>query len=426
MENQTSTYDEHWMRKFLPIWGAQIFSLLGSGLVQFALVWWITQKTGSASLLAMGTFVALLPEVFLAPFAGALVDRFNRRTVMIVADAVIAFFTLGLALLFAFDLIQIWHIFVVMFLRSLGGIFHWPAMQASTSLMVPNKHLSRIAGMNQALRGGLNIVAPPLGALLMSLLQFYQVISIDVITAILAITPLLFIRIPQPVRNDKVEMVTPKIIFRDVKEGFRYLKNWRGMLYLSFLAALLNFLLAPAGTLMPLMVTQHFQKGVWELSLVESAMGIGVVVGGLTLGTWGGFKNKMNTSLMGVIGIGLGVLLFGLAPSSWFWMSVVGAATLGFMNPMANGPLMAIMQSKIAPEMQGRVMNLSSSLCTMMMPISLAISAPVAELIGLRIWYWVGGALVVLVGAAAYFVPAIMTLDSSPSPEITANTVTEA
>ena len=134
----------------------------------------------------------------------------------------------------------------------------------------------------------------------------------------------------------------------------------------------------------------------------------------------------MNTSLMGVIGIGLGVLLFGLAPSNWFWMSVVGAAMLGFMNPMANGPLMAIMQSKIAPEMQGRVMNLSSSLCTMMMPISLAISAPVAELIGLRIWYWVGGALVVLVGAAAFFIPSIMTLDSSPSPEVTANAATEA
>ena len=189
METLEKKSEQHWMRKFIPIWSAQIFSLLGSGLVQFALVWWITQKTGSAALLATATLVAVLPEVFLAPFAGALVDRWNRRKVMIVADAIIALFTLVLAVLFALDLVQIWHIFVVMFLRSVGGIFHWPAMQASTSLMVPEKHFSRIAGINQALRGSLSIIAPPLGALLMTLLKFYQVIAMDVITAIIASHP---------------------------------------------------------------------------------------------------------------------------------------------------------------------------------------------------------------------------------------------
>ncbi len=415
MENTISNIDKNWIRKFFPIWGAQIFSLLGSGLVQFALVWYITQKTGSAAMLSLATLAALLPEVLLAPFAGALVDRFNRRYVMIIADGVIALFTVGLALLFAFNLIQIWHIFVVMFLRALGGIFHWPAMQASTALMVPDKHLARIAGVNQALRGGLNIIAPPLGALLMSLLQFYQVISVDVVTAIIAITPLLFIRIPQPVRNDAMEMVTPKTVVRDVVEGFRYLKNWRGMLYLAFIAAILNFMLAPAGTLLPLMVTEHFQKGVWELSLIESVMGIGIVAGGLTLGVWGGFKNKMVTSLVGVVGIGLGVFLFGMSPSNLFWMGAVSAGILGFMNPIANGPLMAIMQSKIAPEMQGRVMGMTNSLCAMMMPLALMISAPVAEYMGLRLWYWLGGLLTMLIGSGAYLIPSIANLDKAQS-----------
>ncbi len=165
MENKAYVVDSNWKRKFLPIWGAQLFSLLGSGLVQFALVWYITLETGSAAVLATATLIALLPDVLLAPFAGAYVDRLNRRVMMIVADSFIALSTLGLVLLFALDLIQIWHIFMVMFLRSLGGIFHWPAMQASTSLMVPDKHLSRFAGLNQAVRGGLNIVASPLGAL---------------------------------------------------------------------------------------------------------------------------------------------------------------------------------------------------------------------------------------------------------------------
>ena len=256
-------------------------------MVQFALIWWITQKTGSAALLATATIVAILPDVLLAPFSGALVDRLNRRVVMIVADASVAFFTLILALLFAFDLVQVWHIFVIMFLRSVGGIFHWPAMQASTSLMVPEKHLARFAGLNQALRGGLNIIAPPLGALLMRYLKFYQVISVDVFTAIIAISPLFFIHIPQPPKMDTTTIITPKIVLRDVVEGFRYIRNWQGMLYLTILAAVLNFLLAPSSSFMPLMVTQHFQKGVWELSLIESVLGIGIVAGGLTPGCLG-------------------------------------------------------------------------------------------------------------------------------------------
>ncbi|MRR29190.1 MFS transporter [bacterium] len=413
MENTTYEIGPNWMKKFIPIWSAQLFSLLGSGLVQFALIWWITQQTGSAAYLAMATMVAVLPEVLLSPFAGALVDRLNRRYVMIAADALIALFTLTLAVLFALDLVQVWHIFVVMFLRALGSVFHWPAMQASTSLMVPEKHLARVAGLNQALRGSLNIVAPPLGALLMSVLKFYQVISVDVITAIIAITPLLFIRIPQPVRVDAGVVLTPKVLLKDVVEGFKYMKNWKGLLYLTFLAAMLNFLLAPAGTLSPLMVTQHFKAGVWELSMIESSMGIGVVIGGLVLGVWGGFKSKIITSLSGVIGIGLGVLVFGIAPANAFWMGVVGMVLLGFMNPIANGPLQAIMQSKVAPEMQGRVMGTTGALCSAMMPLSMVVVAPVAEFLGLRVWYWVGGGLTILIGLAALFIPSIMALDNS-------------
>ncbi len=415
MAVSTTPNEHNWMKKFIPIWSAQIFSLLGSGLVEFALIWWITQKTGSAAMLTTATLVALLPQVFLSPFAGALVDRWNRRKVMILADAIIALFTLSLAILYAFDLVQVWHIFVVMFLRSLGGIFHWPAMSASTALMVPEKHLSRVAGINQALRGSLSIIAPPLGALLMSVLKFYQVISVDVITAIIAITPLLFIRIPQPVRADAQQMVTPSSLWKDLVEGFRYLKTWKGLLYLTMVAAVLNFLLGPAGTLSPLIVTRHFQKGVWELSLLDSIMGVGVVVGGLLLGAWGGFKSKIVTSLSGVVGLGFGIFVFGIAPANMFWLAVVAMGVLGFMSPIANGPLQAIMQSRVPAEMQGRVIGVTSSICTAMMPLSMLIAAPVAEFLGLRVWYWLGGGLVMLIGAAAFFMPAIRALEQGPS-----------
>ncbi|MEN6571347.1 MAG: MFS transporter [Anaerolineaceae bacterium] len=407
-----SRKDNRWMKRFIPIWSAQVFSLLGSGVVQFAFVWWLTQKTGSAAVLTTATLVALLPEVLLSPFAGALVDRWNRRWVMIIADASIALVTLALVVLFALNRVEIWQIYVVLFLRSIGGIFHWPAMQASTTLMVPQEHYSRIAGINQAIRGALNIVAAPLGALLMTLLQFYQVVAVDVVTAAIAITPLLFIHIPQPVHEDAGSMLTPARLFKDIGEGFKFLKAWKGLLYLLLLAALLNFLLAPAGTLMPLLVTKHFGKGVWELSILESALGIGTVAGGLILGAWGGFKKRIVTSLTGVIGLGLGVAIMGLAPANAFIIGAVGCAFLGFMNPIANGPLQAIMQSTVPPEMQGRVMGVTTSVCTAMMPLSMAVAAPVAELLGIRTWFWAGGLLVMLAGGLGLFVPAIMTLES--------------
>lgn len=413
-----------WMKKFLPIWSAQIFSLLGSGLVQFALVWWLTQKTGSATILAMSTFVALLPNVLIAPFAGALVDRWNRRVVMIVADGSIALVTLALVVLFATNRVEVWHIFVVLFLRATGSMFHWPAMQASTSLMVPEKHLSRVAGINQALSGALNIAAPPLGALLMSLLSFYQVISVDIITAIIAITPLFFISIPQPVRKDQEEKISVQLVLRDTADGFRFMKAWPGIMLLTIMAALLNFFLAPVDTFIPLMVTQYFKLGVWELSILQSSVGIGIVVGGLLLGVWGGFKSKVTTSLVGVMGIGLGVILVALAPANLFYVAVVGMVVLGITNPIANGPLMAIMQSKVPPEMQGRVMGFTGSLCSAMMPIAMLVSAPVVDKLGLRAWYWAAGGFTLLMGFAMFFIKPITQLDSAQiaaSPEVVVN-----
>lgn len=413
MNNSSYTIEKRWMGKFIPIWVAQIFSLLGSGLVQFALVWWITKETGSAVYLGIGTFVAILPEVLLAPFAGALVDRYNRRIIMILADGLVALFTLGLAILFALGVAQIWHIFVVMFLRSLGGSFHWSAMQSSTSLMVPEKHLSRVAGITHALHGSLNIAAPPLGALLMGLLQFYQVIAVDVVTAFLAILPLLFIRIPQPVRSDEDKAVTPRVIWQDVVAGFRYLKNWKGLFLLTLIAAFFYFLMTPAFTLIPLMVTEHFKAGVWELSFIESAFGIGLVAGGLILGVWGGFKNKVVTISVGAIGSGVATLLFGLASPQGFWLGASAILLLGIMQSICGGPFLAVIQSRVTPEMQGRVMGSTNSLMTFMMPVSMLVMTPVAELLGLRIWYWVGGILTILIGVSTFFIPTIMNMDAA-------------
>ncbi len=195
---QNPSLPENWAFRFFTVWSGQAFSLFGSSLVQFALVWYLTKESGSATVLATATLVAMLPQIVLGPIAGALVDRLNRRLILIFADAGIMLATLGLVYLFATDRVEIWHIYAIMFARGLGGAFHWPAMQASTSLMVPEKHLARIAGMNQTLQGVINIVAPPTGAILIDAISNQNVLMIDVGTALIAILPLLFIPVPQP------------------------------------------------------------------------------------------------------------------------------------------------------------------------------------------------------------------------------------
>ena len=191
-----------WARRFFAIWTGQAFSLLGSALVQFALIWWLTSSTGSATVLATATLFGVLPQVVIGPFAGALVDRWNRRAVLMAADSLVAVTTLGLILLSAAGLMQVWHIYAAMLLRATFGAFQFPAFGASTSLMVPDAHLARVSGLNQGIHGLMSIVAPPLGALLLGVLPLRAVLAVDLVTAAFALLPLLFIAIPQPAQRD--------------------------------------------------------------------------------------------------------------------------------------------------------------------------------------------------------------------------------
>jgi DHA3 family macrolide efflux protein-like MFS transporter len=397
-----TTENTNWKRPFFTVWIGQAFSLLGSSVVGFALVWYLTQQTGSATILATATLVNLIPGVFLGPFAGALVDRWNRKRVMVVADATVALLTGLLALLFWSGYVQLWHIFVIMFLRSLAGTFHYPAMSASTSLMVPKEQLARVAGMNQTLNGAMSIVSPPLGAFLLAALPIYGVIAVDVVTAAIAVGLLLLITIPQPQTALSVETITPASLLRDVRDGFRYLYKWTGMMIIGASAALINFLFFPAFTFMPLLVIRHFNGGAWELGFIQAAWGVGVITGGITLSVWGGFKKRILTALMGVAGMGVGTLIISLCPPSAYWLAVVGMFLAGFANPIANGPLFAIFQAKIAPEMQGRIFTLIGSVANAMSPLSMVVGAPVANLLGERAWFALAGVGAILMSAFMY------------------------
>lgn len=410
MEDHRSTET---MTRFLVIWVGQLFSLIGSTVAGFAVVWWITQETGSATALATATAASILPGVILGPVAGAYVDRWNRRRVMIVADAAIALVSLLMAFLFWRGAIRLWHIYLINAVRAIGGSFHWPAMQASTSLMVPERHLTRVAGMNQTAHGLQNIVGPPLGALLLSLLPIHSVLLIDVATAAIAVMPLLFIPIPQPRRRR--DGATARSLWGDVFEGVRYVWQWPGLRIIMGMAMLINFVLFPAESLSPLLITEHFAGGALELGWLNSAWGVGVVVGGMALSVWGGFKRKVYTSLTGLVFMGVGFLLIGVAPAWAFLLAVAGNFLAGAMNPIVNGPFFAILQSSVAPELQGRVFTVIGSLSGGIAPLSLAIAGPVADVVGVRTWYVAGGLTCMILGAIAFRIPALIYLEDDPA-----------
>ena len=208
------------------------------------------------------TLLGLLPNIFFSPIAGIWIDRWNRRLVMIFSDSLIAFATLILIVLFATGWVQVWHIYVILLIRAMGGAFHYPSLQASTSLMVPKDQLPRIAGMNHTLVGINNIVAPPLGALLLGLLPMQKVLLIDIGTAALAVGILLFTSIPQPAQHlDESGRVRKTTFWQDLQEGFTYIVRWPGLMAIILLAVSINFLLAPMNSFMPLMVTRIFNGG---------------------------------------------------------------------------------------------------------------------------------------------------------------------
>ncbi len=406
--------DKKWQIRFFSLWAGQAISIFGSQLVQFALVWWLTEETGSATVLATASLVAFLPQVILGPLAGTFVDRWNRRLTMLVADAGIAMATIVLAYLFAQGLVTITWIYVVLFLRSIGGGFHYPAMTAATSLMVPRDQLTRVQGLNQILQGILVVFSAPVGAIAVELLTTQSILMIDVVTAGFSILPLLVMLIPEPVRKADVNGQLEKASFwQDFKAGFIYVASWPGLLMIILLAVLLNFLLTPTTALEPLLITDHFGGGALQLGWFKSAFGGGMLVGGLLLSIWGGFKKRIITSLSGVSLMGVFFMLLGLFPSNLFLGAVGAAFMIAVMMPLVNGPLHAILQATVDADMQGRVFTLVGSMSAGMSPLGLLIAGPVADAFGVRIWYVIAGIACSVTGLAGFLIPAVMGIEEN-------------
>lgn len=420
MTNEPTGPPQPPMRPFLVLWSGQALSILGSQAVQFAIIWWLTAETGSATVLATASLIGLLPPVVLGPFAGALVDRWNRKRVMLVADSAVAAASAALALLFALDSASPGFVFGALLVRAIGATFHGPAMIASTTLMVPERHLTRIQGLNQSLQGGLLIVSAPLGGLLLALLSMAQIlVFVDVGTALIAVAVLAFVRVPQPQAAERTAGERPSVL-REVGAGLRYLRDRPGHRAIIVIGTVINLFLIPAFSLLPLLVFEELRGSALQLAGLNSSLGVGMLAGGLLLGIWGGFRRRIVTTLVALVFFGGATLALGLAPTTvWAAAAMFG---VGALVPLVNGPIQAVLQATVAPELQGRIFTLVGSLAGLAAPIGLVLAAPVAEWFGVRLWYVAGAVACVLMGAGGFLSRAMMQIEETAPDAVDAAT----
>lgn len=399
--------NEKWAPRFFTLWTGEAISLLGSQLVQFAIIWYLTQQTNSATTLAIASLMGLLPQVILSPFIGTWVDRGNRRLILIFADATVAVATLILVVLFSLNLAQIWHIYAMLFVRAVAGGFHQSAFGASVVLLVPRDQLARVQGFNQALYGGLNIISAPLGAFLYGVFPMQGILSIDVLTALIAITIVFFTQIPQPQRGASAQAT----FFQDFVAGFRYILAWRGLTIVLCMVMVINFFYTAAESLTPILISKHFQGSVENLGVWQAMFAIGTILGGILLGTWGGFRKRVVTAQLGLIVLGLSTLLIGFMPPGLLLFALVINTLGGLVLPIVNGSYGAILQSVIAPEMQGRVFAFIMSAATLVSPLGLMIAGPISDLFGVPLWFRIAGATCILMGLAGFFIHEVMQME---------------
>jgi DHA3 family macrolide efflux protein-like MFS transporter len=404
--------NKNWVARFFTLWTGQALSLLGSQLVQFAIIWYLTKTTNSATTLAIASMMGLLPQVLLSPFIGTWVDRGNRRSFLIAADLTVAAITVVLAILFTFGLVQVWHIYFALLIRAIAGGFHQSAFGASVVLLVPKEQLARVQGFNQALYGGLNILSAPLGAYLLYILPMQGILCIDVGTALLAVSIVFVTQIPQPERSKEAAAFT---FWQDFTVGFRYVMAWRGLVISIGLVMGINFFISAAEPLTPLLITNHFEGDAGKLGLWLSLFSVGVLLGGAILGVWGGFKRKIVTAMSGLIFMGLSLVIVGVVSSDMFWVGLVANTTMGLSLPIINGSFGAALQTVIAPDMQGRVFAFVTSASLLVSPIALIIAGPFADRFGIQLWFLIAGCFCVLMALIGFFIPAVMNIEEKPN-----------
>jgi DHA3 family macrolide efflux protein-like MFS transporter len=403
-----------WRLRYWTIFGGQALSLVGSALTQFVLLWWITDTTGSVSALGIAGLFALLPHALLGPLGGTFADRYSRRLIMIVADLVSAACMAVLIALFLTDSVALWHLYSMMAIRSAMQAFQQPAAMASVSMLVPPHFLARAAGLNQTLYGITTVGAAPLGALAISIMPVGWALSIDVITALLGIVPLLCFAISQHVRN-----VKRGSLWREFREGVDIVWHDPGLRQMYALMTAAIVVIMPSFTLVPLLVKEHFGGGAAEVAMIESLSGLGLVAGGVLIAIIAP-RRRMPFVLWGMAIGCFSVAAAGLPPRDMFWLAVTGWALGSMTWVMGHTPFTVMLQSTVPNHLQGRVLSLLTTLMGLGAPVGLALATPLGEVIGVRWLFVVLGMLGGCVMLLGFLSPAIRRMDDQSASGIRA------
>jgi DHA3 family macrolide efflux protein-like MFS transporter len=368
---------------YLLFWSGQIASTLGSSIVQFAIIWWITLQTQSGIYLSLAAFVGLMPVILLSPFAGVLVDRWNRKALIAVADSAQAIATFALIVLFWLGLASVWGVLVLLAVRGICQAFHSPAVIAVTPSMVTVDKLSRINGLSFFFSGTVNLVGPVLAALLLSFWSINQILWVDIATFAVAIVPLLSIKIPSVAQSNTVH----PSFKADFKQGFVHIKSHHGFLPLILLSMLLNLLITPLTTLLPYFIKFDHFGSVSDLALIEATFEGGILAGGLIMSMIVGFKRKALVMAVSFYAIFFGYLLFALAPTGFFLFMAVTSLMAAVCVPIVNVIVATIIQTVIPLDMQGRVNSVNLSLATAAAPIGMIASGVLVTFVATNVLF---------------------------------------
>ena len=385
---------EHSTRNTILFLASQIISLFGSSLVQCSISWHITLETQSGTMMTIAMVCGFLPMFLVSPFAGVWADRYDRKKLIIFADALVAAATLGLATAFWFGLRDVRLIFAVMAIRGLGQGIQQPAVSSILPSLVPPEKLMRVNSINGAAQSLMMLASPALAAALISFAPLENVFLIDISTAVIAIVILgAFLKIKQ--RDGEKQPEAESNYFNDIKLGLGYIARHRLIKQLFVFSTAVAILSAPIAVLYALQVTRLFGADAWRLGVADTSFAVGMLLGGLLLTAWGGFKNKHSTMSLGLVVMSAGTVLFGIISSFTLYIALM--VLIGLAMPMANTPTITLLQKNIDPEYMGRVFSLITMISSLAMPLGLVVFGPLADIIGLNLLFILTGAALLLV-----------------------------
>ena len=396
---------------YLFFWIGQIFSLFGSQVAIFVLIWWLEVETQNPIVLSMASFSFILPYVLAAPIAGVFSDRLNRKSLIISADFLQALATLTLIILMTFGFYDLWIIFTIMAIRSVCQAFHQPTVNAIIPTMVPKKNLSRINGINFLFSGFVQLIAPMFGALLLAFFSVSQALWVDVITFIIALIPLLYISIPSIHAVKQEENLEHEAFSKQLLDGFYTLKNTPGMIVLVLLSMIGNFLIQPLNVLSPYYAEKIHSATALEFALVSAGIQGGMITGAVITAIKKHWKNKMEWFFGTVLILMVGYGMLAFAPYRLFSFIFIALFLIGISLPIINTIYQTILQTNVPHEKLGRVSSIDSTFSMMISPIGSVIVGPLAVLLTVNGLFFISAILGVMLCFSLYFFTGVRKVD---------------